>query len=140
MNSTTLANPSQGNRFWILDLIRGLAVFTIVCFHIFADARNPQADSSTVWISWLRYGGALGISTFFVLSGFSIHLSQAQKQATQENYQHVNSALKPIPLNDAIHFILVLVGVLFITLPLPWLFHKFLELHFSQNPTRYSYK
>ena len=87
MTSTTLAHPSQGNRFWVLDLIRGLAILTVVCFHVFADARNPQPDSSTVWISWLRYGGAIGISIFFVLSGFSIHLSQAQKQATKENYQ-----------------------------------------------------
>jgi peptidoglycan/LPS O-acetylase OafA/YrhL len=59
----------------------------VVCFHVFADARNAQPDPSTVWISWLKYGGGLGISTFFVLSGFCIHLSQAQKLATKEDYQ-----------------------------------------------------
>ncbi|HAA29209.1 MAG TPA: hypothetical protein DCE56_17805 [Cyanobacteria bacterium UBA8553] len=87
MTSRTLANSFQGNRFWVLDMIRGLTILVIVCFHVFADARHAQPDSSTVWISWLKYGGGLGISIFFVLSGFCIHLSQAQKLATKEDYQ-----------------------------------------------------
>jgi peptidoglycan/LPS O-acetylase OafA/YrhL len=87
MTSTIPTNPSQGNRFWVLDLIRGLAVLIVVCFHVFADARNPEPDPSTIWISWLRYGGGLGISIFFVVSGFCIHLSHAQKLVTKEDYQ-----------------------------------------------------
>ena len=87
MTSRTLTNSSEGNRFWVLDMIRGLTILAVVCFHVFADARNAQPDSSTVWISWLKYGGGLGISIFFVLSGFCIHLSQAQKLATKEDYQ-----------------------------------------------------
>lgn len=89
MTSTTPTNPFQGTRVWVLDLIRGLAVLVVVCFHIFADARNPEPDPSTIWISCLRYGGALGISIFFVLSGFCIYLSHAQKRVTQEDYQPV---------------------------------------------------
>jgi peptidoglycan/LPS O-acetylase OafA/YrhL len=53
---------------------------------------------------------------------------------------YVNSALKSIPLNDVSHFILVLVGVLLVTLPFSWLFHRLIELPFSQKATSDSHK
>lgn len=49
---------------------------------------------------------------------------------------YVNSVFKSIPLNDASHFVLVLVGVLTVTLPSSLLFHQLLELPFSQQPTK----
>ncbi|HAA29210.1 MAG TPA: hypothetical protein DCE56_17810 [Cyanobacteria bacterium UBA8553] len=49
---------------------------------------------------------------------------------------YVNSVLKSIPLNDASHFVLVLVGVLTVTLPSSLLVHHFLELPFSQQSTK----
>jgi len=49
---------------------------------------------------------------------------------------YVNSLLKSITLNDASHFVLVLVGLLTITLPISLLFHQLLELPFSQQATK----
>ncbi len=62
------------SRFWTLDVIRGLAILGIVIFHVM-----PTDGTAGLTISWLRYLGPLGVSLFFVLSGFSIHLSQLRK-------------------------------------------------------------
>jgi peptidoglycan/LPS O-acetylase OafA/YrhL len=86
MSSTAPASISKSSRFWTLDAVRGLAVLAVVCFHVLlslkVDAR--PSDPSTVWVSWLIYGGSLGVSVFFVLSGFSIHLSPARKLVAKE--------------------------------------------------------
>ena len=87
MSSIDSTPTSQTSRFWSLDIIRGLAVLAVVCFHVLPsfEADAHLTDASTVWVSWLKYGGSLGVSIFFVLSGFSIHLSQARKLAATEN-------------------------------------------------------
>jgi peptidoglycan/LPS O-acetylase OafA/YrhL len=86
MSSVDSTPTSQASRFWSLDAIRGLAVLAVVCFHVLPsfESNTHLTDLSTVWVSWLKYGGSLGVSTFFVLSGFSIHLSQGRKLATKE--------------------------------------------------------
>lgn len=85
---TTLTTPTpQTSRFWTLDAVRGLAVLAVICFHVLPglDADTHLSNPAIVWVSWLRYGGFLGVSVFFVLSGFSIHLSQARKLTAEEN-------------------------------------------------------
>jgi len=68
----------QPTRFWTPDVLRGLAIFGVVSFHTLP--LDLPADSS---LSWVRYGGPVGVSFFFVLSGFSVHLSQLRKDASQ---------------------------------------------------------
>ncbi|MEO8891001.1 MAG: acyltransferase [Coleofasciculaceae cyanobacterium] len=90
MSSLFSTPTAQTHRFWTLDAIRGLAVLAVVCFHVLPsfEGNTHLPDSSTVWISWLQPGGVLGVSIFFVLSGFSIHLSQARKAGNQRNNCH----------------------------------------------------
>ncbi len=76
----------QASRFWILDIIRGLAILAVVCFHVGVPT-DAQSGFSNIWSKWLAYGGTLGVSIFFVLSGFSIHLSQARKALGEKNYR-----------------------------------------------------
>jgi peptidoglycan/LPS O-acetylase OafA/YrhL len=64
----------QASRFWTLDVVRGLAILGVVIFHVV-----PHDGTIKSEMSWLRYLGPLGVSLFFVLSGFSIHLSQLRK-------------------------------------------------------------
>lgn len=73
MTISPLKDP-QRTRFWTLDVLRGLAILGVVSFHTLP--LDLPADSP---LSWVRYGGTVGVSFFFVLSGFNIHLSQLQK-------------------------------------------------------------
>ena len=86
MSSVDSTLTSQTSRFWSLDALRGLAVLAVVCFHVLPsfESNTHLTDPSAVWVSWLQHSGSLGVSIFFVLSGFSIHLSQARKLATKE--------------------------------------------------------
>jgi peptidoglycan/LPS O-acetylase OafA/YrhL len=79
-------NPSPSlypSRFWTLDVFRGVAILAVVGFHAFTSFESNESDPSFAWVSWLKYGGILGVSSFFCLSGLSVHLAQLRKQATQ---------------------------------------------------------
>lgn len=76
----TITPPKDRNlsRFWILDVLRGVAILGVISFHVL-----PLELSDNSPLSLVRYGGIVGVSFFFVLSGFSIHLSQLRKDQNQ---------------------------------------------------------
>jgi peptidoglycan/LPS O-acetylase OafA/YrhL len=65
-------------RLWTLDVFRGIAILWVVAFHVLPNRTDA---------SWLQVGGALGVSGFFCLSGFSVHLAKLSKHATQHQSQ-----------------------------------------------------
>jgi peptidoglycan/LPS O-acetylase OafA/YrhL len=91
MNANFKTDVLQTSRFWTLDIIKGISVLAVVIFHVLPDvnSENNLIDSSNIWINYLRYGGTLGVSIFFVLSGFGIHYSQARRQVSEPNFQPI---------------------------------------------------
>lgn len=77
----------QVPRYWSLDAAKGIAILAVLCFHVLPplNLESSSAHSSMLWISWLNYSGPIGVSLFFVLSGFSIHLSQSRKLAQESD-------------------------------------------------------
>jgi peptidoglycan/LPS O-acetylase OafA/YrhL len=67
-------------RFWTLDVVRGLAILGVIGFHVLPQEQQAIEPA----IAWLKYGGTFGVSLFFVLSGFSIHLSQLRRPVTNQ--------------------------------------------------------
>jgi peptidoglycan/LPS O-acetylase OafA/YrhL len=63
------------SRFWTLDVLRGLGILVIMVYHCLP-VTYLAIDRLPMWIDWVKFGGKLGVSLFFVLSGFSIHYSQ----------------------------------------------------------------
>lgn len=83
-----MQSASGSKRVASLDAIRGLAVLLVFVFHYFLDAAGPGAvafkgefrdfDLWPGYSDWLLYPltlGWVGVSIFFVLSGFVIHLA-----------------------------------------------------------------
>ncbi len=74
---TDFAKPSTPvqSRFLALDVLRGFAILAIVAYHCLP-ITNIEIDRWPFWMNGVKFGGKLGVSLFFVLSGFSIHFSQ----------------------------------------------------------------
>ncbi|MDB9446466.1 acyltransferase family protein [Anabaena sp. CS-542/02] len=90
MNANLQPDIPQTSRFWSLDIIKGISILAIIAFHVLPANSEPSLiDSSITWINWLRYGGTLGVSIFFVLSGFGIHYSQAKKLINDAEFQPI---------------------------------------------------
>ena len=90
MNANLQPDIPQTSRFWSLDIIKGISILAIIAFHVLPANSEPSLiDSSITWINWLRYGGTLGVSVFFVLSGFGIHYSQAKKLINDAEFQPI---------------------------------------------------
>jgi peptidoglycan/LPS O-acetylase OafA/YrhL len=90
MNANLQPDIPQASRFWSLDIIKGISILAIIAFHVLPANSEPSLiDSSITWINWLRYGGTLGVSIFFVLSGFGIHYSQAKKLINDAEFQPI---------------------------------------------------
>lgn len=68
-NST---QPSQKGRIPELDGLRGIAVFSVVCFHYLAVQGEVGAGTLTSYLQRLTIMGGTGVDLFFVLSGFLI--------------------------------------------------------------------
>lgn len=91
INPNLKTDVPQTSRFWTLDIIKGISVLAVIIFHVLPDVNSESnlTDSSILWINSLRYGGTLGVSIFFVLSGFGIHYSQAKQQIGDPKFQPI---------------------------------------------------
>ncbi len=79
------SKPVKSHRFYIIDLLRFVAAFTVVIFH-YAFRGAAADDMTTVSFDLLnpiaRYG-YLGFHLFFIISGFVIILSGYKKTASE---------------------------------------------------------
>ena len=71
-SSTKALKPPH---FWTLDVIRGLAILSIIAFHVL-----PLQRPLDPTIAWLEAVGPASVSLFFVLSGFSVRLSHLRQK------------------------------------------------------------
>lgn len=69
---------TQGNRFYILDLMRFGAAFGVVLYHLTA-----RPDSTFETLSHITKYGYLGVPVFFMISGFVIAISAKGRSAYQ---------------------------------------------------------
>ena len=79
-SSSTLAQPGEWSvRSWIhtIDPLRGIAAVAVVVTH--ASTAWRVADPTSPFRATLFWLGAWGVTLFFVLSGFCIHLPNARK-------------------------------------------------------------
>jgi len=86
-SSPTLAQPGEWSvRSWIhtIDPLRGIAAVAVVVQH--ASQAWRVADSTSPFRATLFWLGAWGVTLFFVLSGFCIHLPNARK--LENNPEH----------------------------------------------------
>ncbi len=72
--------PHKPQRFAFVDALRGIAALWVVVFHAFAGQRLTKLEALLPdWTAWVVHMGYLGVTVFFVLSGFVIaHLLQRQ--------------------------------------------------------------
>jgi peptidoglycan/LPS O-acetylase OafA/YrhL len=59
-------------RFTLLDGLRGLAAFSVVCYHIGAAGKPRLRDVGPWPLTSFLFTGYLGVPVFFVVSGFTI--------------------------------------------------------------------
>lgn len=86
--NTLKDSPSWPIRSWVtaLDPLRGIAALAVVVHHA-AQAwgvANDGASASATTFAWL---GAWGVTLFFVLSGFCIHLPQARAFSLDRHHE-----------------------------------------------------
>ncbi|MFY9642718.1 MAG: acyltransferase [Rhodomicrobium sp.] len=64
------ANIAGGSvqRLFSIQVMRGLAAFSVVVFHAAHYQRAIHGDAS--FLVWFKWGGGLGVTAFFVISGF----------------------------------------------------------------------
>ncbi|MEO8603022.1 MAG: acyltransferase [bacterium] len=74
--------PQKPQRFALVDALRGIAAMWVVVFHVFAGNQLTNLEVMLPnWTAWLVDMGYLGVTVFFVLSGFVIAHS-LQRQST----------------------------------------------------------
>lgn len=66
-----MTNISLKKRYKIIDSFRGLAILWIVCFHVLAGVREQYG----FFLNYIISQGGLGVSIFFVISGYGISSS-----------------------------------------------------------------
>ncbi|MFM7676300.1 MAG: acyltransferase family protein, partial [Synechococcus sp.] len=87
-NNSAAPVAKTQNHIPFLDAIRGLAVLAVFLYHSLGAAygwdkmvvwkglfRDFQQSANLLLFFPLTYGGTTGVATFFVVSGFCIHLS-----------------------------------------------------------------
>jgi peptidoglycan/LPS O-acetylase OafA/YrhL len=76
-------SKSDTRRFALVEELRGLAAMAVVLFHAHEGGHIPLLMSYLpAWIRWPIENGHLGVSVFFVLSGFVIAHSLAGRDIT----------------------------------------------------------
>lgn len=88
-----MPSPPTNQRLDLIDALRGFAALWVFLYHIW-NVLNPWGnsqvapvvwDSSKPWSYWISFVlfqyGYFGVTIFFVVSGFCIHLPQARKHA-----------------------------------------------------------
>lgn len=66
-----MTNPSRGEYFPAIDILRGFAAYSVIMLHVIAHT-NWTAYPQTGPLSWFR-SGSLGVDLFFVISGFVVY-------------------------------------------------------------------
>ncbi|MGA2982457.1 MAG: acyltransferase [Terriglobia bacterium] len=79
MMNTFKASPNWSAQSWVpsLDPLRGFAALAVVVHHA-AQAWGVANDGASIAATTFAWLGAWGVTLFFVLSGFCIHLPQAR--------------------------------------------------------------
>lgn len=76
-----MASP-EAQRFALVDALRGVAAVWVVVFHFFAGQRLTKLEALLPdWTAWVVHKGYLGVTVFFVLSGFVIAHSLQRQSA-----------------------------------------------------------
>ncbi|MCF0230441.1 MAG: acyltransferase, partial [Parasporobacterium sp.] len=70
------------NRNRNVDILRALAIIIIVVYHTYVLAGNPYSGHANI-NRLLSFGGELGVTLFFLLSGFGIFYSLYIKEQTK---------------------------------------------------------
>lgn len=81
MSSDPANNPAPG-RFLMLDGLRGVAAISVVIGHLFANVADEMRPWLPGFILNNVYYGYLGVSVFFVISGFVIAMSIGANRVT----------------------------------------------------------
>src|SRR5580698_9965638 len=66
-----MSKTSDGHHYLALDGLRGLAIFSVLCFHMLVAESLPPRGIGKLIIPIAKMGWA-GVDLFFVLSGFLI--------------------------------------------------------------------
>jgi len=63
--------PIASNNIQVVDLVRGLAIFSVLASHLASVLNQPGSSKSLVW-DWITSNGGGGVLMFLVVSGFLI--------------------------------------------------------------------
>ncbi len=99
----------------VIDLVRSFAIISVLGYHL-AGANIVSLAGLPLWIQWfwskIAYNGSLGVSAFFVVSGFLITRLIAQGEGGLENpglrYFYSRRIGRIVPL----YLLLIFVGLL----------------------------
>ncbi len=69
-----MKNIAPIRRYQLIDSIRGIAILWIVCFHVLAGVREEYG----FLVNYIIKHGSLGVSAFFVISGYGISSTISQ--------------------------------------------------------------
>lgn len=75
-----------------LDIVRGITILIIVMYHIYA-IMNSSGYGPSIYIpiltQLLMYGGEIGVTLFFMISGYGIYSSLKHKETTEGKIQYL---------------------------------------------------
>lgn len=116
-----------------LDVLRFVAAFAVVVFHLGRDLQNYFSEyaifSGFEYISKITDKGALGVNFFFVLSGFLITYLMFWEVKTRNTFSYKNFLIRRTLRIWPLYFLIVLIGfVLF-----PMIFEAYETTHKGIN-------